>query len=127
MRLLVFAIIIALSSAFIRQPTDGAEFFFEASRHKFADTNAGATLTHDFKFINTGAEPLIITEYKVACTCTKIEFPKEPIAPNQTGIIRLTFDTTGKYGLQNRKIQLFSNAIKNPFELSFKVYVIPAD
>jgi Protein of unknown function (DUF1573) len=125
MKLLVFAIIIALSSAFTF--SGGAEFFFEASRHKFPDTNAGVTLTHDFKFTNIGTEPLIINEYKVACTCTKIDFPKEPIPPNQTGTIRLTFDTTGKYGLQNRKIQLFSNSIKNPFELSFKVYVIPAD
>jgi len=125
MRLLVFAIIIALSSAFAL--TGGAEFFFEASRHKFPDTNAGVTLTHDFKFTNTGDAPLIISDYKVICSCTKIDFPKEPVLPNQTGIIHLTFDTTGKYGLQNRKIQLFSNGLKNPYELSFKVYVIPAE
>ena len=127
MKLLVFAIIIALSSAFVCPTTNGAEFFFESNRHKFPDTHAGIELKHSYPFTNVGTEPLIITEYKVACSCTKIEFPKEPILPGKTGDIKLSFDTNGKYGLQNRKIELYSNANKSPFELSFKVYVIPKD
>lgn len=124
MKLFDFAIIIALGSAFIRQPTDGAEFFFEAPKHKFPDTQAGVQLTHDYHFTNVGDEPLIIADYKVACSCTKVDFPKEPVAPGSPGIIKLTFDTTGKYGLQNRKIDLYSNASQNPYSLVFKVYVI---
>lgn len=125
MRLFDFAIIIALSSAFTL--TGGAEFYFEETRVKFADSNEGAILEHDYMFKNTGTQPLIISEYKVACSCTKIEFPAHPIAPGENGKIHLRFDTEGKYGLQMRKIELYANTPKNPFVLSFKVNVIPRE
>ncbi len=118
---LFFAIIIALSSAFTF--TGGAEFSFKSKNHDFTDTNEGVILEHDFSFTNTGNAPLIISDYKVACTCTKITYPKNPIAPNQSASIHLSFDTAGKYGYQNRKIELISNAKKNVF-LSFRVFVV---
>ncbi|MBI3134411.1 MAG: DUF1573 domain-containing protein [Bacteroidetes bacterium] len=125
MKLFDFAIIIALSSAFTL--TGGAEFYFKESRVKFPDTSEGAVLTHDFQFTNVGDVALVISEYKVACTCTQVDFPKEPIAPNGSGTIHLKFNTEGKYGLQLRKIELYSNASDKPFELSFKVNVIPRE
>lgn len=125
MRLFDFAIIIALSSAFIRPPADGAEFYFNKTLVKFPDTNEGAILEYDFPFSNTGNAPLVISDYKVACSCTKVTFPKEPIAPGYGGTIHLSFNTEGKYGLQFRKIELYSNTSKNPTILSFKVNVIP--
>ena len=97
---LFFAIIIALSSAFTY--TGGAEFFIKDKNHDFTDTNEGVVLEHDYHFTNTGTAPLIISDYKVACICTKITFPKNPIAPKQSGTIHLSFDTQGKYGYQNR-------------------------
>jgi hypothetical protein len=116
---LFFAIIIALSSAFTFR--SGAEFSFLDRNHDFTDAKAGKLLEHDFTFTNVGDEPLIISDYKVACSCTKLTFPKEPILPNQKGTIHLTFDTEGKYGIQDRKIEIVSNAKK--VKLSFRVYV----
>jgi hypothetical protein len=127
MKLFDFAIIIALSSAFIRQPTDGAEFYFKEPRVRFPDTKEGIVLTHSFSFTNVGDAPLIISEYKVACSCTQVDFPKEPIAPGGTGTIQLKFNSEGKYGLQVRKIELYSNTSEKPYELSFKVYIIPKE
>jgi hypothetical protein len=118
---LFFAIIIALSSAFTF--TGGAEFSFQSKNHDFTDTNEGVVLEHDYHFTNTGTAPLIISDYKVACTCTKITYPKNPIAPNQSASIHLSFDTQGKYGYQNRKIELISNAKRSVF-LSFRVFVV---
>ena len=120
---LFFAIIIATNSAFVL--TDGAEFSFNDRSHKFPDTNEGVLLEHDFPFTNTGDEALIISDYKVACSCTKITFPKEPIAPGKTGVVHLSFDTNGKYGFQSRKVEIHSNASKKPTVISFKVTVIP--
>lgn len=125
MKLFDFAIIIALSSAFTF--TSEAEFFFKSTKHKFPDTKEGIILEHIYEFQNVGQSPLIISEYKVACSCTKIEFPQEPIAPQATGKINLKFNTEGKYGFQHRKIEIYSNASQSPFILSFKVNVIPKD
>ncbi len=120
---LFFAIIIALSSAFTFR--SGAEFSFLDRNHDFTDVNEGVVLEHDFSFTNVGDEPLVISDYKVACSCTKITFPTAPILPNQKGTIHLSFDTKGKFGFQSRKIEIISNATKNK-KLSFRVFVIRA-
>lgn len=120
---LFFAIIIAMNSAFVL--TDGAEFSFISKKsHKFPDTDEGKLLEHDFHFTNTGDEPLIISKYKVACSCTKITYPEDPILPGQKGTIHLSFDTDGKFGFQHRKIYITTNASKRPTVISFKVTVI---
>lgn len=124
---LFFAIIIALNSAFVCPPTDGAEFYFYAPKHKFPDTREGVILEHEYKFKNTGDAPLVISEYKVACSCTKINYPKEPVMPGTESSILLSFDTNGKYGYQYRKVELYSNASSKPVVISFKVTVIPKE
>ena len=121
---LFFAIIIALSSAFIL--TNGAEFSFLETSVKFPDTKEGEVLKHTFTFRNTGDEPLLITGYKVACSCTQIEYPEAPIAPGKKAQIKMIFNTKGKYGFQKRKIELESN-VKKKTLLSFKVFVIPSE
>ena len=118
---LFFAIIIALSSAFTLR--SGAEFYFLERNHDFTDTKEGVVLEHDFTFKNVGDQPLIISDYNVACTCTKITYPTAPVMPGQEGVVHLTFDTKGKYGFQSRKIELVSNA-KKKVKLSFRVYVV---
>ena len=120
---LFFAIIIAMNSAFVL--TDGAEFSFKERAFKFPDTHEGVLLEHDFAFTNTGDEPLVISKYTVACSCTKITYPEAPVSPGESGIIHLTFDTNGKYGFQSRKVYITSNASKKPLTISFKVTVIP--
>ena len=115
-----------MNSAFVL--TDGAEFsFLDRKTHKFAATNEGILLEHDYEFVNSGDAPLIISKYEVACSCTKATFPEEPIMPGQKAKIHITFDTNDKYGFQHRKVFIFSNASKKPIVLSFKVTVIPRD
>ncbi len=97
--------------------------FLEKTTFKFPDTKQGQQLSHTFKFKNTGNAPLIISSYKVACSCTKAIYTKAPILPNQQSQITITFDTNGKYGYQDRIIYIYSNAKKSPIKLRIKVYV----
>jgi hypothetical protein len=103
-----------------------AEFYIEEPTFKSPKVVEGTNVTHDFLFKNTGNTPLIISNYKVACSCTSISYP-DTLAPNQSGIIKLTFDTNGKYYQQDRSIFLFTNTKKKQETLRFKVYVIPKD
>lgn len=101
-----------------------AEFLFtDGTTRKFGKVPEGEMLSFDYPFTNKGDAPLLITETKVACPCTVVEFPKEPIPPNGKGNIHVTFDTKGKEGYQDRMILVYSNANKNPFKLRFKVDV----
>jgi len=97
--------------------------FIDKTTHKFDDTLEGEKLEHIFKFKNTGGQPLVISDYKVACSCTKVIYPKYPILPGKTAEIKVSFDTKGKYGYQDRVINLFSNASKKPQKIRIKVFV----
>ena len=123
MRLFFAIIIIALSSA----PGFGqvAEFSIKEPVHKFPKTREGEVLEHTFTIKNTGTAPLIITGYSVACSCTKVDFPKEPIAPGKTASIKVTFDSNGKAFYQDRVIILNTNTKRKSEKLRFKVYVEP--
>lgn len=85
---------------------------------KFAKTAEGQPLHFVYLFQNSGDHPLIINEAKVSCECTEVTFPSAPIAPGQSDSILVDFDTRGKIGYQERKIEIKSNAA--PVVLVFK-------
>jgi hypothetical protein len=122
-RFLIVLNIIFLNSALVSGQV--AEFSCKKSVFKFEKVVAGEVVTHDFEFVNTGDAPLIITDYAVACKCTKVIFPKEPIPPGGKGIVTVTFDTEGKYLYQDRTITLLVNTKKKIAKLRFKIYVEP--
>ena len=101
-----------------------AEFFIENDTFKFPRTVAGDTIYHDFNITNNGLDTLVIQSYKVACSCTKMNYPSI-IAPGETGVFRLSFDTTGNYGLQDRTIIFMTNSKRGLEKLRFKVMVDP--
>lgn len=47
----------------------------------------------EFKFKNTGKEPLIIYSATGSCGCTVPTWPKEPIKPGETAAIKVHYDT----------------------------------
>lgn len=99
------------------------DFKFGKTKHNWGMVREGEQLVTEFSFENTGNAPLIITDAKVQCTCTKVEFPKEPVQPGKKGVIKVHFDTNNKMDRQDRTIQLVSNA-KTPVELRIKCIVL---
>lgn len=120
---ILFTLIVCINAAL--GFSQEAVFFLNESTFKFPKTNEGAVLEHTFVFTNSGNTPLIISSFSVACTCTKVEFSKEPVSPGKTGMVKITFDTNGKYYLQDREILLTVNTKKKIQKLRFKVFVIP--
>ncbi len=82
---------------------------FDVESYDFGKAKAGAKITYDFEFANIGKSPLIITDATATCGCTVPEWPKEPVMPGQRGKIRVTFDSTGKSGLQDKQIIVTAN------------------
>lgn len=75
----------------------------------FGTIKQGETTTYILKFKNTGKSPLIITDIIKGCGCTTPEWPKEPIAPGKGGEIKISFNSTGKMGMQNKPVTIKSN------------------
>ncbi len=82
---------------------------FEKETHDFGKIKQGDIVNYEFKFTNTGKSPLIITGAQASCGCTTPEWPKEPIKPGENGSIKVTFNSKGKMGLQDKQILVTAN------------------
>nr|WP_317631951.1 DUF1573 domain-containing protein [uncultured Flavobacterium sp.] len=61
------------------------------------------------KITNTGKTDLVIFSAQGSCGCTVPETPKAPIAPGQSFDMKVTFDSAGKPGLQQKTVTLSTN------------------
>lgn len=92
---------------------------FYETKFNFGIVSAGKTLTHVFRFKNTGQNPLMICKADVSCGCTVPSFLEDPIAADADGEITVVFNTTGKSGIQQKNIIVHSNA--NPEAVSIGI------
>lgn len=107
-----------------------AEFkFTETSmEYSYGTIKQGESVTHNFEFTNSGKEPLVITSAHGSCGCTVPDWPKEPIKKGEKGVIKVTFNSAGKQGPQDKTVTINSNAKTNPAVLHIKGNVDkPAD
>ncbi len=100
--------------------TSGAEMKFEKDEFNFGTIKQGDKVDYAFEFVNTGKDPLIITEAHGSCGCTVPEWPKEPIKKGEKGVIKVTFNSAGKMGLQDKTVTITSNATDSPKILHVK-------
>jgi Protein of unknown function (DUF1573) len=49
-------------------------------------------VVREFRFKNISKENLIILEVSSTCHCTVAEWPKDPILPGETSVIKVTYD-----------------------------------
>ena len=96
------------------------QFKFDVEEYNFGTVKAGAEVNYEFNFTNAGNEPLVITEAHGSCGCTVPIYPKEPIAKNQKGKIKVTFNSSGKMGVQDKTVTITSNAVPSPIVLHIK-------
>lgn len=91
----------------------------------FGEVFEGDKVTHTFTFTNTGTAPLLINEAKSSCGCTVPEWPRQPIPPDSTGTITVTFNTAGKAGSQSKQVTIFANTFPNEHKLTVRGNVKP--
>ena len=78
----------------------------------------------EFKFKNTGNAPLIISDAKKSCGCTVPTWPKEPIKPGESSVIKVKY-ATDRIGVINKTVTIISNAERPNIVLRIKGKVIP--
>lgn len=86
-----------------------AKMTFTEQVFDYGTVKAGESVEHTFKFKNTGVAPLIIETAKSTCGCTVPQFPKEPIAPGESGEIAVKFNSKGKSGRQRKPVNITAN------------------
>lgn len=85
------------------------EITFEKDVIDYGDIDQGANGVREFKFTNTGKEPLIISNARGSCGCTVPSYSKEPIKPGESSVIKVKYDTK-RVGPINKSVTITSNA-----------------
>ena len=80
------------------------------STYNFGKIIEGDKVEYNFRFRNTGKNPLIITAATASCGCTVPEKPDEPIKPGETGFLKVVFNSKGKMGDIHKEVDVTSNA-----------------
>jgi len=120
---LLFALIVLPIGVFAQSNT--ASIDFDTTFHDFGDIHQGEVAEHVFTFTNTGKVPVKISHIATTCGCTAPEWPKKPIPPNQSEEIVVRFDSSGKSGIQQKGITLFSNVEHGRIQLKIRANVLP--
>ena len=81
--------------------------------HDFGPISRGAKVSTSFEIENQGDAPLEITEVRVACACTVVDYP-EVLAPGESGKITVELDSTSVDGPTTQRMQVFTNDPKAP-------------
>jgi len=103
-----------------------AKVFVEKPEYNFDEIIQGEKVEHTFIFKNIGNAPLIINNVLSTCGCTVPQWPKEPIMPEEEGMIKVVFDSTSKIGRQNKVITIRSNSKEGDYRLHISAMVLPA-
>lgn len=101
------------------QPADNPNapvIAFEKTTHDYGTVTKGGDGACEFKFKNTGIEPLILSNVSSSCGCTVPEWPREPILKGKSASIRVKYDTN-RVGPINKTVTVMSNAKVNSIRL----------
>ena len=98
---------------------------FDKTEHDFGNINEGDKVTTEFILKNTGDADLVIVSAVGSCGCTVPEPPKEPIKPGDSAPIKVTFDSNGKPGQQEKTVTITSNTAVGKETCKIKANVKP--
>ena len=92
--LLILSACLLFAAAETRKP-EGAHLALEHPTHDFGDVpRKGGDLVHEFRFTNL-----------------KTSYPKRPVAPGDSGVIRVVYEPhKSEPGVFNKVIQIYSNS-----------------
>lgn len=115
--------LIGIAPMMASQPT----MEFDTRSHDFGTINeSDGPVTCEFRFTNTGSEPLVIISANASCGCTRPEYPKKPVKPGASAVIKVTYLPQGRPGEFSKTVKVRTNA-KRPKSISLKIsgVVIP--
>ncbi|MFM7310370.1 MAG: DUF1573 domain-containing protein [Flavobacteriales bacterium] len=120
MKKVLFSAIAVLTMSFAIQAQtavpSGASIAVDKEVHDYGDVPFGGDGTCEFKVTNTGIAPLILSKCKGSCGCTVPKCDPNPIAPGESSIITVKYDTK-RPGPINKSVTINSNADNEPVKV----------
>lgn len=94
--------------------------------YDFGSITKGEPATHEFEFKNEGEAALLISNVKASCGCTVASFPKDPILPGHSEMIKVSYNAA-KMGSFNKTVTVSSNAVNPNYQLIISGEVVAAN
>jgi len=104
--------------SFAQEVVSGPAISIDKETHDYGNIVFEANGECEFTITNEGTEPLMITGARGSCGCTVPTYPKEPIAPGATAVIKVTYDTK-RPGNFNKSVTITSNAVNDPTKIVY--------
>ncbi len=79
-----------------------------ANKH-FGKIAEGQKLEVSYRFRNSGNKPLVIQRVQPSCGCTVAEQPNEPVPPGGEGMIKASFNSEGRVGVNHKTLFVYAN------------------
>ncbi len=101
-----------------------ASMDFKEEAYRFGEVQEGVVIKKYFSFMNSGTEPLVISDVRTSCGCTTAEVPKTPVEPGQSDSLLVQFDTKGRPGYNSKAITIVANTKPSTHHIFLKGNVI---
>lgn len=101
----------------------GQSLIFKSRSYDFGQIAEGEIVNHYFNFSNTSTIPLKISFVRSSCGCTTPSWPKQSIAPSDTGSVYVEFNSTGRIGRINKIIVVVLENSTKRISLTITGYV----
>lgn len=79
-----------------------------------------------FRYVNTGDEDLVITGARASCGCTTPRYDTRPLAPGDTALITVAYDSQGRLGRFAKSVFINANTTPPRSVLIIKGVVVGA-
>lgn len=96
---------------------------FEKETHDFGTIAQGTPVSVEFKFKNTGNQPVVLSNVVASCGCTTPQWSKEPVLPGKTGTIKAGYNAAAM-GAFHKSITVTSNAANSTQVIFIKGTVV---
>ena len=84
-------------------------------RHHFgAFEESRGPVSCDFRFVNTGDQPLTVISARASCGCTTPLYPRESVAPGDTAVVTVAYNPEGRPGRFNKSVTVETDAANMP-------------
>lgn len=101
---LLHILLVAACVSAVAQP----RFTSNTEEYRFGQVEWKHPVTAQYDIMNTGDQPLILTEVEPDCACTATQWTRTPIAPGGKGTVSVTFDAEA-LGHFNKSVAVSTN------------------
>lgn len=108
-RITVWAVFAAVLIASFAAAAKGPKIVFKTDKWDFGKIKQGKEASYEFVFKNEGDEVLQIGNVESSCGCTAVLVSNKKVRPGESGIIKVTFNSSGYAGEIVKYIYVESN------------------